>query len=152
MARIETGISAGRVYPPSLCDWQLLVAVIIVTQIALLLIMLGPLGWPGWAGFSYATAYAQLLALSSTGVVCISGAWLRRLEPTAAWIGSWVLILLAALGIAYVVGIVGTVLNTRSVQHTTSTFYSLLPPPISRRNPHLKREDVFTVLNLRRLP
>jgi len=99
------------VYPPSFCRWRLLLAVMTVTQISVLLIGLGRLQGFGLAWLILTSLYAQALALVTAMGVCIARAWLGRLSPRGAWLGSWLVAVLLALAFSYSAGIIGTVLN-----------------------------------------
>ena len=107
----ETTLAQRGVYPPSFCRWQLLLAVVVVTQISVLLMGIGAsrqfaLGWLG-----VISLYAQALALVTALGVCISSAWLGRLSARGAWLGSWCVAIFVALTFSYAAGIVGTVLG-----------------------------------------
>ena len=36
------------VYPPTFCNWRLLLAVMVITEVSVVLVGLGPGGFPGW--------------------------------------------------------------------------------------------------------
>ncbi len=99
------------VYPPSFCRWRLLLAVMVVAQISVLLIAFGRLQGFDLAWLAIASLYAQALALVTAMGVCISRAWLGRLSPRGAWLGSWIVAVLLAVAFSYSAGIVGTVLG-----------------------------------------
>ena len=99
------------VYPPRLCRWAWLAVVVIVTEIALLLILLGRGAWPGWTWFAYSTLYAQMLGLGCTAAVCLTRAWLLRLPARGAWLVAWALMVLLAWPLAYAMAVIGTVLG-----------------------------------------
>lgn len=108
---IETDLPQRSVYPPSFCQWRLLLAVFAVTQISVLLLAIGhlqglSLGWIGMVSM-----YAQALALVTAMGVCISRAWLNRLSSRGAWLGSWLVAVLMAVAFSYFAGIIGTVLG-----------------------------------------
>jgi two-component system sensor histidine kinase AlgZ len=97
------------VYPPSFCRWRLLLAVMGVTQVSVLLIGIGRLQGFGLAWLGITTLYAQVMALVTAMGVCVVRAWLSRLSPRGAWLGSWIVAVLVAAAFSYSVGIVGTV-------------------------------------------
>jgi two-component system sensor histidine kinase AlgZ len=99
------------VYPPTFCSLRMAVAVIAVTQLCVLLIGLGRLEGFTWRWLFVTTPYAQSLALLCALGVCISRAWLQRLQPRGAWIGSWVIAVLLALAFSYAAAVIGTVLG-----------------------------------------
>ena len=77
------------VYPPSFCQWRLLLAVVTVTQVSVLLLCVVNLGEISLAWLGVTTLYAQALALVTAAGVCVSRAWLVRLSARGAWLGSW---------------------------------------------------------------
>lgn len=105
-----THVSRG-VYPPTFCDWRLALAIIAVTQLSVLLIGLGRIQGIGWQWLSVTSAYAQSLALFCAAAVCISRAWLRRLSTRDAWLGTWIIAVLASVAFSYGCGVIGTVLG-----------------------------------------
>jgi two-component system sensor histidine kinase AlgZ len=95
------GPSTG-VYPPSFCNGRLLLAVVIITEVAVILIGLGSGGLPGWQWLGFATVYAQWMALFSAAGLCVTSGWTGRMSVRGAWIGSWVIavVLAAAFSLA----------------------------------------------------
>ena len=79
------------VYPPSFCSWRLLLAVMVITQVSVLLLGVGRGGFPGWQWLGMATLYAQWLALFCASGLCVSSGWTGRLSARGAWIGSWLI-------------------------------------------------------------
>jgi two-component system sensor histidine kinase AlgZ len=106
----DNAMSRG-VYPPSFCRWRLLLVVVAMTQLSVLLMGVGRLPDLSLLWLGAATMYAQALALMTALGVCISRAWLGRLSARGAWLGSWIMAVLVALGFSYSAGIVGTVLG-----------------------------------------
>jgi two-component system sensor histidine kinase AlgZ len=89
------------VYPPTFCTWRILLAVIVITELAVLLIGIGKDGvpHPGWLGL--ASLYAQWLAIFCISGLCVSSGWINRMSATGAWVGSWVLLVLLAVVFSY---------------------------------------------------
>lgn len=111
-AHNQHGLKPQRgVYPPSFCRWNLLLAVVAVTEISVLLMGIGMLGELELAWLAVTSVYAQSMALVTAFLVCISQVWLGRLSARGAWLGSWLIAVVAALVFSYSVGIVGTVLG-----------------------------------------
>lgn len=84
------------VYPPSFCTWKHLLAVMVITQLSVLLIGIGrgqvlELGW-----IVATTVYAQWMALFCASGVCFLSSWTHRLGPKGAWVGNAVVVLLLA--------------------------------------------------------
>jgi len=104
-----SGSTIRGVYPPSFCRWRLLLAVMVVTQLSVMMIGLGRLQNFGLSWLGITTMYAQALALVTAMGVCLVRAWLGRLSPRGAWIGSWVVAVLVAAAFSYSAGIIGTV-------------------------------------------
>ena len=107
----DTGVHQQSVYPPSFCQWRLLLAVVAVTQVSVFLLGLGRLQGFGLAWLGIVSLYAQALAFTTAMGVCITRAWLNRLSSRGAWIGSWLVAVMMALAFSSCVGIVGTVLG-----------------------------------------
>lgn len=107
----ETMTPQHGVYPPSFCRWRLLLAVVVVTQISVLLMSVGGLRDFSIVGLAFVSLYAQALALVIAAGVCITRAWLGRLSARGAWWGSWCVAIFVALAFSYSAGIVGTVLG-----------------------------------------
>jgi len=99
------------VYPPSFCRWRLLVAVVAVTQVSVLLMGVGTFRDFNLVWLGVASIYAHSLALVSSLGLCTSRAWLGRLSARWAWMFSWLVAVVVALGFSYSVGIIGTVLG-----------------------------------------
>jgi two-component system sensor histidine kinase AlgZ len=110
MDEMAAKVSRG-VHPPTFCSWRTALGIMAVTQVAVLLVGLGRDQGIGWQWLSITSAYAQSLALFCTAGVCISRAWLRRLEPRGAWLAAWLVAVLAAIAFSYVCAVIGTVLG-----------------------------------------
>ena len=83
-------------YPPSFCNWQLMLVVMAITELSVVLISLGKEGFPGWGWFGLASLYSQWLALFCTSGLCISSGWTNRWSARGAWVGNWLIVV--ALG------------------------------------------------------
>lgn len=92
--------SAG-VYPPSFCNWRLLLAVMIITELSVVLIGLGRGGLPGWQWLGMATVYSQWMALFCASGLCVTSGWTSRLSARGAWIGSWLMAMWLAMVFSY---------------------------------------------------
>ncbi len=99
------------VYPPSLCRWRLLLAVMAVAQVSVLLLALGKLQSLNLVRLGITSLYAQSLALVGASAICISRAWLSRLSARIAWWVAWLVVVIIALLFSYSAGIIGTVLG-----------------------------------------
>ncbi len=80
------------VYPPSFCSWRQLLAVAVITEVAVVLVGLGHGGLPGWQWFGMATVYAQWMALFCASGLCVTSGWTGRMSSSGAWIGSWLIV------------------------------------------------------------
>jgi len=107
----DISTSVQGVYPPSFCRWRLLLAVMAVTQVSVLLVGIGAASEFNLSWLALVTLYAQGLAFMTALAVCVSRAWLGRLSARGAWVGSWLVTVIVALGVSYSVGVVGTVLG-----------------------------------------
>lgn len=86
------------VYPPSFCNWRMLVAVMVITEVSVVLVGLGRGGFPGWRWLGLASVHAQWMALFCASGLCVTSGWTNRLSARGAWLGSWLIaVLLAAL-------------------------------------------------------
>jgi len=99
------------VYPPSFCNWKMLLTVVVVTQISVLLIGAGTLHEFSLVWLGIISLYAQALALVTALGLCITRVWLARLSARTAWLGSWFVAIILALALSYFAGVVGTVLG-----------------------------------------
>jgi two-component system sensor histidine kinase AlgZ len=95
------GTSADGVYPPSFCTWRLLAAVIVMTEVCVVLVGLGREGFPGWLWLGLATVYGQWLAIFCASGVCVVSGWTSRLSARGAWLGSWLTTVLLAAAFSY---------------------------------------------------
>ncbi len=89
------------VYPPDFCNWRVLLAVMVITELAVLLVGIGKDQLPGWAWLGLATLYAQWLALFCIAGLCVSSGWINRMSAAGAWVGSWLLMVLLATVFSY---------------------------------------------------
>ena len=108
---IESEMHQQSVYPPSFCQWRLLLAVVVVTQISVLLLAIGRMQGFAFTWLGVVSLYAQALAFVAAMTVCISRAWLGRLSTRGSWLGSWLVAVAAAAAFSSFAGIVGTVLG-----------------------------------------
>ena len=88
----DAEIPAG-VYPPTFCNWRLLLAVMVITEVSVILVGLGPGGYPGWQWFLTASVYSQWMALFCASGLCIASGWTRRFSSDGAWVFSWLIVL-----------------------------------------------------------
>jgi two-component system sensor histidine kinase AlgZ len=85
------------VYPPTFCDWRLLLAVMVITEVSVVLVGLGPGGFPGWRWLLTASIYTQWMALFCAAGLCVSSGWTRRFSTDGAWVFSWLIVLFLAM-------------------------------------------------------
>ncbi len=119
---MDVGDASRGIYPPSFCTLRMALAVVAVTQLSVLLIGLGRLNGFGWQWLGVITPYAQSLALLCALGVCVTRAWLERLSPRGAWIGSWIVAVLLALVFSYCAAVIGTVLGYGPGQEGVTDF------------------------------
>ena len=84
------GPRAG-IYPPSFCTWKLLLAVMVITEVSVVLVGMGQGGFPGWQWLGMASVYAQWMALFCASGLCVMSGWTGRWSARGAWIGSWLI-------------------------------------------------------------
>jgi len=87
----DHGETLAGVYPPSFCNWRLLLAVIIITEVSVVLVGLGRGGIPAWQWLAAASLYAQWMALFCAAGLCLASGWTGRLSVRGAWLGSWLI-------------------------------------------------------------
>jgi two-component system sensor histidine kinase AlgZ len=88
---------AVGVYPPSFCNWRLLVAVMVITEVSVVLVGLGRGGLPGWRWLAMASLYAQWMALFCASGLCVTSGWTGRFSARGAWAGSWLIAMVLAV-------------------------------------------------------
>jgi two-component system sensor histidine kinase AlgZ len=95
----ETDFSdrAAGVHPPTFCNWKLLLAVMVITQVSVFLVGLGPGGFPGWRWLAIGSIYAQWMALFCASGLCIASGWTRRFSSDGAWIFSWLIVIFLSM-------------------------------------------------------
>ncbi|MDT8321608.1 MAG: histidine kinase [Xanthomonadales bacterium] len=96
VVRKETQARAIGIYPPSFCDWRLLLAVMVITEVSVVLVGIGHGRFPGWQWLATVTLYAQWMALFCAAGLCVSSGWTSRLSARGAWFGSWIFSLVLA--------------------------------------------------------
>ena len=89
------------VYPPSFCSWRLLFAVMVITEVSVVLLGMGRAGFPAWQWMGLTTLYAQWLALFCASGLCVTSGWTGRLTPRGAWIGSWLIAVILSVAFSY---------------------------------------------------
>lgn len=98
---IGSGEVTAGIYPPSFCEWRLLLAVVVITEVSVILVGLGRGGLPGWQWLSVASLYSQWLALFCAAGLCLASGWTGRLSVRGAWLGSWLVAIWLALIFSY---------------------------------------------------
>jgi two-component system sensor histidine kinase AlgZ len=99
----EHELQSVGVYPPSFCTWRLLFAVVVITQVAVVLLGMGRGGLPSWQWLATATIYAQWLALFCASGMCVTSGWTSRHSARGAWTGSWLIAVLLSAVFSYAV-------------------------------------------------
>jgi two-component system sensor histidine kinase AlgZ len=89
------------VYPPSFCNWKLLLAVMVITEVSVVLAGLGRDGLPAWQWLGMASIYAQWMALFCASGLCVINSWTSRLGARGAWIGSWLTAIVLAAAFSF---------------------------------------------------
>jgi two-component system sensor histidine kinase AlgZ len=100
-AATESVEYGAAVYPPSFCNWRQLLAVVVITEVSVILVGLGRGGLPGWQWLGLTSFYAQWMALFCASGLCITSGWTGRLSARGAWIGSWLTVVFLALVFSY---------------------------------------------------
>ncbi len=89
------------VYPPSFCNWRLLLAVMVITELSVVLVGLGRGGLPGWQWLGMASIYSQWMALFCASGLCVTSGWTSRFSARGAWVGSWLMAMWLAMIFSY---------------------------------------------------
>lgn len=89
------------VRPPSFCQWRQLLAVVVITEVSVILVGLGRGGFPGWQWLGAASIYAQWMALFCASGLCVTSGWTGRLAARGAWISSWLTVVVLAAAFSY---------------------------------------------------
>lgn len=113
---------AVGVYPPSFCNWRLLVAVMVITEVSIVLVGLGRGALLGWQWLAIASLYAQWMALFCAAGLCVMSGWTSRNSPRGAWIASWLIALLLAATFSYAAWQVALLYMPDQVGGDVSTF------------------------------
>lgn len=121
-ARRERELEAGNVYPPTFCEWRLLLAVMVIAELAVILVGLGPGGFPGWEWFLMASLYAQWMSLFCASGLCLLSAWSNRLTSDGAWIFSWITVLVLAMVFSFAAWIAAGINEPGSVRDDVYLF------------------------------
>lgn len=91
----------NEVRPPSFCRWRQLLAVVVITEVSVILVGLGRGGFPGWQWLGAASIYAQWMALFCASGLCVTSGWTGRLAARGAWISSWLTVVVLAAAFSY---------------------------------------------------
>jgi two-component system sensor histidine kinase AlgZ len=89
------------VYPPSFCNWRLLLTLMVITELSVVLVGLGRGGLPGWQWLGMASLYSQWMALFCASGLCVTSGWTSRFSAQGAWIGSWLIAMWLAMVFSY---------------------------------------------------
>ena len=89
------------VYPPSFCNWRLLLTVVVITELSVVLVGLGRGGLPGWQWLGMASIYSQWMALFCASGLCVTSGWTSRFSARGAWIGSLLIAMWLAMVFSY---------------------------------------------------
>ena len=89
------------VYPPSFCEWRLLLTVMIITEVSVVLAGFGRAGLPDWQWLGAATVYGQWMALFCASGLCLTRGWTGRFSARGAWFSSWLVAVSLAATFSY---------------------------------------------------
>jgi two-component system sensor histidine kinase AlgZ len=122
LSAVEALEGDTAVYPPSFCGWRQLLAVVVITEVSVVLVAVGRGGLPGWQWFGMATLYAQWMALFCASGLCVTTGWTGRLSARGAWIGSWLITVLIALAFSYAAWLAARLGSPGLVQDSAGLF------------------------------
>lgn len=118
----ERGERVTSVYPPTFCNWRLLLAVAVITEVCVMLVGLGPGGFPGWRWFLTASIYAQWMALFCAAGLCIVSGWTGRFSSDGAWVFSWLIVLFLAMVFSFAAWLGGGISMPGAIQDDVGMF------------------------------
>lgn len=110
------------VYPPSFCGWRLLLAVMVITEVSVMLVGLGRGGLSSWQWLGAASIYAQWMALFCASGLCVTSGWTSRLSAGGAWAGSWLIAVVLALIFSYATWITDSVAGPEMIDDPAVMF------------------------------
>jgi two-component system sensor histidine kinase AlgZ len=122
LSAVEALEGDTAVYPPSFCGWRQLLAVVVITEVSVVLVAVGRGGPPGWQWFGMATLYAQWMALFCASGLCVTTGWTGRFSARGAWIGSWLITVLLALAFSYAAWLAARLGSPGLVQDSVGLF------------------------------
>jgi two-component system sensor histidine kinase AlgZ len=122
LSAVEALEGDTAVYPPSFCGWRQLRAVVVITEVSVVLVAVGRGGLPGWQWFGMATLYAQWMALFCASGLCVTTGWTGRLSPRGAWIGSCLITVLHAQEFSYAAWLAARLGSPGLVQDSAGLF------------------------------
>jgi two-component system sensor histidine kinase AlgZ len=118
---VAAEVSVG-IYPPSFCEWRLLVAVVVITEVSVMLVGIGRGGLPGWQWLGMASVYAQWMALFCAAGLCFSSGWTGRLSIRGAWATSWLIVIWLAMVFSYAAWVADSVVGPGYIRDPVSMF------------------------------
>ncbi len=122
LQQTEQPETSGGVYPPEFCSWRLVVAVMVITEVSVVLIALGKDGFPGWSWLGLSTVYAQWLALFCTSGLCVTSSWTNNMTARGAWVGCWLMAVLLTCVFSYAAWHAGSLVEGFSDLETAELF------------------------------
>jgi two-component system sensor histidine kinase AlgZ len=79
----------------------MLLAVMVITEVSVILVGLGQVGVPGWGWLGMASVYSQWMALFCASGLCVTSGWTSRLSARGAWLGSWLIAISLAAAFSF---------------------------------------------------
>jgi len=100
-AKVDALESVAGVYPPSFCKWRQLAAVIVITEVAVVMVGIGRGDFPDGRWLGAASLHAQWMALFCASGLCVMSGWIARQSARGAWISSWLTVVVLAAVFSY---------------------------------------------------
>ena len=113
---------APGVYPPTFCNWRLLLAVAVITEVSVILVGLGSGSFPGWRWLAFASIYAQWMALFCASGLCLISGWTNRFTADGAWVFSWLIVLFLAMMFSFAAWLWTGISMPDMIQETVGMF------------------------------
>ncbi len=108
--------------PPSFCRWSAVLGVAAMSLLATWMVLLGS-AWPmATRDVMWLMLHGVGLGLFCTYCVCAFRGVLQRLDTRQAWLLAWIVVLVAAFGFSYVVGMVSGVLGAGPLPEAHGAF------------------------------
>jgi two-component system sensor histidine kinase AlgZ len=119
---VEAIDDGAAVSPPSFCSWRQLLAVVVITEVSVVLVGVGRGGFPHWQWLGAASFYAQWMALFCASGLCVGSGWIARLGARGAWVSSWLTVVVLATLFSYAAWLAARIAAPGWIQQAVGPF------------------------------